>query len=218
MPSPAECASSAYIHRWTTVKITGSKYSPWAACPHLQNVHPRHIFTAGTCTMSLYLSLAASTHLGSMSSPAECASSAYIHRWKMYGEHVLITGSKYSALAACPHLQNVHPQHLFTMYDEYVLIIGSKYSPLAASPRLQNLHPRHIFTMYGGHVLITGSKYSPLAASPHLQNVHPRHIFTTGPCTVSMYLSLAASTQLWQHVLTCRMCILGIYSHLDLVR
>jgi hypothetical protein len=45
----------------------------------------------------------------------------------MYDEHVLITGNKYSLLSVCPHLQNVHPQHLFTMYDEYVLITGSKY-------------------------------------------------------------------------------------------
>jgi hypothetical protein len=29
-----------------------------------------------------------------------------------------------------------------------------------------------------------------------------QHLFTPGPCMVSMYLSLAASTHLWQHVLT----------------
>jgi hypothetical protein len=137
------------------VHITGSKYSPLAACPHLQNVHSRHVFTTGPCTMSMYLSLAANSHLfGSMSSPAECASSAYIHCWIMYGELVLITSSKYTPLAACPHPQNVHPPH----------------------------------------------------------------IFTAGPCMGSLYLSLAASTHFWQHVLSCRMCILGIFSLLDHVR
>ncbi len=63
---------------------------------------------------------------------------------------------------------------------------------------------KHIFTMHHQHVLITSSKLSPCAACSHLQNVHPRHIFTAGPCTLSMYLSLAASFHLWQHVLTCR--------------
>jgi hypothetical protein len=104
-----------------------------------------------------------------MFSPAECASAAYIHRWTMYVEHVLITGSKFSPLAACPHLQN-----------------------FASSAYI------HRWTMYSEHVLITGSKCSTLAANPQLQNVHPQLIFTAVTCIIIMFLSPAASNQLWQ--------------------
>ncbi len=178
----------------------GSKSSP-AACAM---VHPGHIFTGGPCKVSIDLSLAASTHIWQhVLTCRMCILGIYcIHRWTMYvrwactyhWQQVLTFGSMSSPAEFASLTFIHHVRWVCTYHWQQVLTFGSMSSPA--------LHPRHIFTMYGGHVLITGSKYSPLAACPNLPNVHPWHIFTVGPCTVSMYCSLATSIYLQMGVLT----------------